>query len=171
MNTKALLCLVLIVGLAVTGAGCTETQKGAGVGALAGGAGGALIGSFFGVPGMGAAIGAGGGALGGALIGDQMEKKDRDKEKQELEQQLQEKDQQVQAAEMNRSNEGKTFIQGHYEYINKKQWVDTTTTERVWVPETVEGDRTIEGHYEEKPIPSGHWEEYTEKVWVPDHYE
>jgi uncharacterized membrane protein len=92
MNTKALLCLVLIVGLAVAGTACTETQKGAGVGAVAGGAGGALIGSFFGVPGLGAAIGAGGGALGGALIGDHIGQKKQKEETDELKQQLREKD-------------------------------------------------------------------------------
>ncbi|HLG31280.1 MAG TPA: hypothetical protein VI387_13810, partial [Candidatus Brocadiales bacterium] len=69
------------------------------------------------------------------------------------------------------SGQGKTFVQGHYEYINKKEWIDTTKTERVWVPEHTEGDRTIEGHYEEKPVPGGYWREYQEKVWIPDHYE
>lgn len=44
----------------------TETAKGLGVGALIGGAGGAVAGAFLGNPGMGAAVGASAGAFGGA---------------------------------------------------------------------------------------------------------
>lgn len=44
----------------------TETAKGAGVGALLGGAGGAVAGAFLGNPGIGAAVGASAGAFGGA---------------------------------------------------------------------------------------------------------
>jgi len=63
---------------AMTAAGCaggpmTTREKGAGIGALGGAAGGALIGTAFGHPGAGAAIGAGVGLAGGALIGDRMQ--------------------------------------------------------------------------------------------------
>ena len=66
---------------------------------------------------------------------------------------------------------GKNHIDGHYEYVKKRKWVDTSKKERVWVDERYEGDRRIEGHYEERPVPSGHWQEYEEKTWIPAHYE
>lgn len=68
---KKLLLLILIIGLF----GCTTTQKGAGVGAVAGGALGAIIGHQSGETAAGAAIGAAAGAAGGALIGEQLDTK------------------------------------------------------------------------------------------------
>jgi len=55
--------------------GCTTVQRGAGVGAVAGGGVGAIIGHQSGHTVEGAAIGAGVGAVSGALIGEQMETK------------------------------------------------------------------------------------------------
>ena len=74
--TKLSMGVVLVS--AMTAAGCaggpmTTREKGAGIGALGGAAGGALIGTAFGHPGAGAAIGAGVGLAGGALIGDRMQ--------------------------------------------------------------------------------------------------
>lgn len=61
--------------LAVFIAGCTTTQKGAGVGAAAGAGLGAIIGHQSGHTAEGAVIGGLGGAAAGALIGEQMDKK------------------------------------------------------------------------------------------------
>ena len=69
------------------------------------------------------------------------------------------------------SGEGKNFIEGHYEYVKKRKWVDTSKKERVWVDERTEGDKRVEGHYEERLVPSGNWNEYEEKTWIPAHYE
>ena len=66
--------LFFIIGL-VTFIGCTTTQKGAGVGAVAGGGLGAIIGHQSGHTAEGAAIGAATGAVAGALIGEQMDTK------------------------------------------------------------------------------------------------
>lgn len=66
---------------------------------------------------------------------------------------------------------GQKYIHGHYEYVKKRKWVDTSKRERVWVEERIVGDRRIEGHYEHRKIPSGYWQEYEEKIWIPAHYE
>ncbi len=65
--------LVLIAALLA--AGCTTTQKGAGIGAGTGAVIGGIIGHQSGDGVAGAAIGAGAGGLAGALIGEQMDKK------------------------------------------------------------------------------------------------
>jgi len=125
---------------------------------------GAGIGALTGSPAMGAAIGAGAGALGGALVGDHLDKKRETAEKAQMERQL----------EMERkssSGEGKNYIEGHYEYVKKRKWVDTSKKERIFVEERMEGDRRIEGHYEDRNVPSGYWQEYEEKTWIPEHYE
>lgn len=69
----ATLALAAAVATGCAGGELTTREKGAGIGALGGAAGGALIGSAFGRPGAGAAIGAGAGLVGGALIGDRMQ--------------------------------------------------------------------------------------------------
>lgn len=78
MNKIKKVGMATLVVVAMSAAGCaggpmTTREKGAGIGTLGGAAGGALIGSAFGRPGMGAAIGAGAGLAGGALIGDYMQ--------------------------------------------------------------------------------------------------
>jgi phage tail tape-measure protein len=78
MNKIKKVGMATLVLAAMSAAGCaggsmTTREKGAGIGALGGAAGGALIGSAFGRPGMGAAFGAGTGLAGGALIGDYMQ--------------------------------------------------------------------------------------------------
>jgi len=78
MNKITNLSMGVLMLTAMTAAGCaggpmTTREKGAGIGALGGAAGGALIGTAFGHPGTGAAIGAGVGLAGGALIGDRMQ--------------------------------------------------------------------------------------------------
>jgi hypothetical protein len=70
-----------------------------------------------------------------------------------------------------RYGEGKIFIEGHNEYVKKREWVDTSKKERVWVDQRVEGDKRIDGHYEERFVTSGNWQEYEEKTWIPGHYE
>ena len=67
--------------------------------------------------------------------------------------------------------QGQNKIEGHYEYVKKRKWVDTSKKERIFVEERMEGDRRIEGHYEDRNVPSGYWQEYEEKVWIPEHYE
>lgn len=69
----ATLALTAVVATGCAGGELTTREKGAGIGALGGAAGGALIGTAFGRPGAGAAIGAGAGLVGGALIGDRMQ--------------------------------------------------------------------------------------------------
>ena len=129
---------------------------------------GAGIGALLGDPGLGMAIGAASGSLGGAVVGDQLEKKRAEAEKAELERQLEPESELERRTE---SGEGKNYIEGHYEYVKKRKWIDTSQKEKVWVEDRVEGDRRIEAHYEDRRVPSGYWEEYEEKIWVPSHYE
>jgi hypothetical protein len=132
---------------------------------MAGGtAAGAGIGAAFGAPGLGAIIGLGLGTIGGALAQDHLNKKQAEKEKKELEAQLE-------AANPPTPQPQKSFVEGHYEHIKKKRWVDTSKREQVWVEEHQKEDKRVEGHYEERLVPSGYWEEFEEKVWIPDHYE
>ena len=65
----ALLILLLVIFIA----GCTGTQKGAGLGTLIGAGAGAIIGHQSGNTAEGALIGGVVGAAGGALIGDAMD--------------------------------------------------------------------------------------------------
>lgn len=65
----------------------------------------------------------------------------------------------------------KNYIEGHFEYVKKRKWIDTSQKEKVFVEERIEGDRRVEAHYENRLVPSGYWEEYEEKIWVPSHYE
>lgn len=165
MSKKFIFAAICVASISILATGClTTTQKGAAVGTGAGAALGAGIGALTGSPAMGAAIGAGAGALGGALVGDHLDKKREAAEKAQMERQL----------EMERksgSGEGKNYIEGHYEYVKKRKWVDTSKKERIFVEERMEGDRRIEGHYEDRNVPSGYWQEYEEKVWIPEHYE
>jgi hypothetical protein len=69
MKKYAWLCIVLLIALT---AGCTGTQKGAGIGTLIGAGAGAIIGHQSGHAAEGAVIGGAAGAAGGALIGDSM---------------------------------------------------------------------------------------------------
>jgi len=71
MDRRTLLFLIL-VGLL---AGCTTTQKGAGIGAVTGAGVGAIIGHQSGKTAEGAVIGGLAGATAGALIGEQMDTK------------------------------------------------------------------------------------------------
>lgn len=165
MRNKIIFTIANIAIVSVIATGCvTTTQKSSGIGAGIGAALGAGIGALVGDPAMGAAIGAGAGALGGAVTGDHLDKKREEAEKAELERQLE-------LEKKAGSREGKNYIEGHYEYVKKRNWIDTSKKERVWVEERVEGDRRIEAHYEDRVVPSGYWEEYEEKVWVPAHYE
>ena len=158
------MCFVIISILAT---GCvTTTQKGSGIGAGIGTALGAGIGALLGDPGLGMAIGAGAGSLGGAVVGDQLDKKREEAEKAELERQLE-----PELERRTESGEGKNYIEGHYEYVKRRKWIDTSQKEKVWVEDRVEGDRRIEAHYEDRRVPAGYWEEYEEKIWVPSHYE
>jgi len=62
--------VVALLVLLVMAAGCTGTQKGAGIGGLIGAGAGAIIGHQSGHAAEGALIGGAAGAAGGALIGD-----------------------------------------------------------------------------------------------------
>lgn len=162
---KIVITFLSVMILLICTTGClTTTQKSSGIGAGVGAALGAGIGALIGDPAMGAAIGAGAGSLGGALVGDHMDKKREEAEKADLERQLE-------LEKQFGSGEGKNYIEAHYEYVQKRKWVDTSKKERVWVEERDEDDRRIEGHYEERLVPSGYWEEYEEKTWVPAHHE
>jgi hypothetical protein len=153
------LCLVALFLLP----GCLSNQATT-IGTASGTAAGAGIGAAFGSPGLGALVGLALGTVGGALVQDHLDKKQADKEKKELETQLE-------AVNPPGNLPQKIFVEGHYEYVIKKRWVDTSKKERVWVEGHQEEDKKIEGHFEERLVPSGYWEELEEKVWVPDHYE
>jgi hypothetical protein len=114
-----------IAVLSILTTGClTTTQKGAIIGTGVGTATGTMIGTFTGNTAMGAAIGAGTGAVGGALVGDHMDQKREEAERAEMQRQL--------ALErQSSSGQGKNLIDGHYEYVKKRKWVD----------ERYEGDR------------------------------
>ncbi len=163
INVIGMTICVMVVAVLATGC-LTTTQKSTAVGTGAGAALGTGIGALTGNAGMGALIGAGAGAVGGALVGDHMDQKREEAERADMQRQL--------ALErQSSSGQGKNLIDGHYEYVKKRKWVDASKKERVWVDERYEGDRRIEGHYEEKLIPGGHWQEYEEKTWIPEHYE
>ncbi len=165
MHGKLTVITICIMLVAVFTAGClTTSQKGAVIGTGTGAALGAGIGALTGNPGMGAAIGAGAGAIGGALVGDHIDEERREAERYEWHRQLE-------MERLSSSGQGKNHIEGHYEFVMKKKWVDTSRKERVWVNEHYEGNRRIEGHYEERLVPSGNWQKYEEKTWVPAHYE
>ncbi|MGR3219939.1 MAG: YMGG-like glycine zipper-containing protein [Candidatus Anammoxibacter sp.] len=166
-NKSLIIVLSLTVITAFCFTGCTTTQKSSGMGAGLGAGLGAAIGAAFG-GGKGALIGAGIGALtgaaGGAMVGDQADQKREQAERSELQRQL----------EMERkssSGQGKSFIEGHNEYVKKRKWVDTSKQERVWVEEFEDENRKVDGHYETRNVPGGYWNEYEEKTWIPDHYE
>jgi len=67
--------IVLSLLLVAAVAGCTSTQKGAGIGTLIGAGAGAIIGHQSGHAAEGALIGGAAGAAGGALVGDSMDAK------------------------------------------------------------------------------------------------
>jgi len=165
MKIKLIGTIMCVMSIAIISSGClTTTQKGAAIGTGAGAALGTGFGALAGSASTGAMIGAGVGALGGALAGDYMDKKREEGENAQLQRQLY-------MERQSRSGEGKNYIEGHYEYVKKRQWVDTSKNERAWIAERYEGDRRIEGHYEERLVPSGHWQEYEEKTWIPAHHE
>lgn len=76
MNTNSLLAVALLTStIAFTGcASLSRTQKGAGIGTVAGGTAGAVIGRASGNTAMGAVIGAAVGGVTGAVIGNKMDK-------------------------------------------------------------------------------------------------
>ncbi len=78
---------------------------------------------------------------------------------------------QIELEKQKSSDQGKDYVDSHYEYVKKRNWVDTSSKERVWVDERYEGERRIEGHYEERNVPSGNWQEYEEKILIPGHHE
>ncbi len=160
------LCLLVLVSFSLTGC-LTTTQKGSAIGTGVGAGAGAGIGAIFGGS-KGALIGAGIGALsgaaGGALVGDQQDKRREQAEREALQRQLE-------IERQSPSQENKTKIEEHYEYVKKKEWIDTSKEERIWVEGYEDDERKVEGHYETKTIPSGYWKEYEEKVLIPEHYE
>ncbi len=165
MYKKIIFTVMCVAAISILTTGCmTTTQKGTAAGTGIGAALGAGIGALAGNPSMGAAIGAGTGAVGGALIGDHMDKKREAAEKAALERQLV-------LERQSSSGRGQNKIEGHYEYLKKRKWVDTSRNERVWFEELIDGDRRIEGHYEDRNVPSGYWQDYEEKIWIPGHYE
>jgi uncharacterized protein YcfJ len=107
---------IAVISIFTTGC-LSTTQKGAVIGTGVGTATGTMIGTFTGNTAMGAAIGAGTGAVGGALVGDHMDQKREEAEMAEMQRQL----------ELERkasSVQGKNLIDGHYEYVKKRKWVD-----------------------------------------------
>mgnify|MGYP000241756754 CR=1 FL=1 len=164
---RTVLALITLVSVF---AGCTATEQGAVIGGASGAGLGAIIGHQSGNRGEGAAIGAAAGALMGGLVGHQI---DKDKQAQAREQAYRQGQADARRDAVTAPPpQGKgNWIEGHYEYVTKKEWVDTTKTERVWVPEHTVGDRRIEGHWQERQVPSGYWREYEEKIWIPGHYE
>ena len=80
LSAIAFVVVVLLVGCSQP---LTTRQKSAGVGALLGGATGALVGAAVGSPGVGAAIGTALGAGTGALVGDKLQRRDTEVAQQE----------------------------------------------------------------------------------------
>jgi len=165
MNAKQILSILAVFTLIT---GCTATERGAGIGAASGAGLGAIIGHQSGHGGEGALIGAAAGALTGGLLGNQIDKKENAKNR-AYEQGR--RDAQIDPSARSNSKGKGTWVEGHYEFVTKKEWVDTSTRERVWVEEQITEDRRIEGHWEERGVPSGNWRTYEEKIWVPGHYE
>lgn len=162
---------VILLMPAILWLGCTATEQGAGIGAMTGAGLGAIIGHQSGRGGEGAAIGAAAGAIAGGLIGHQADKEQYQMRRSQVYEQGR-WDSRAEVPSSGPAVKGRgTWVEGHYEYVTKQEWVDTTTTERVWVEEQVIGNRRIEGHWEERPVPSGYWRTYEEKTWVPAHYE
>lgn len=155
---------VYLVLTALLLVGCTNTEKGAVIGGASGAGIGAIIGNQSGRSGEGAAIGAAAGTILGGLIGHQVDKEEERRTTSRAYRQG------VRHAETAPPPGKSTWVEGHWEYITKKRWVDTSETERVWVEEHIEGDRRVEGHWEERTVPSGYWEEYQKKVWVEGHW-
>jgi len=154
--------------------GCTATEQGAGVGAASGAGLGAIIGHQSGHGGEGAAIGAAAGAIVGGMIGHQVDKEQQGRQMDQAYEEGIRDGRRGTPSSGSGLSEGKgsgTWVEGHYEYVTKKEWVDTTKTERVWVEEQVLGNRRIEAHWEERKVPSGFWRSYEEKIWIPGHYE
>ena len=87
---------VVIVALTVFVSGCAQPlstrEKSTGVGALLGGATGAIVGAAVGNPAAGAAIGAGLGGVTGALVGDKLQQRDTEITQQEGEIQQQQQE-------------------------------------------------------------------------------
>jgi len=168
MNTNvkglAVVSAALALTLPLVLGGCSTMGTATALGTALGAGLGAVAGHQSGHAGEGTAIGAGVGALTGALVGSVMENQELRAERRVIE-----RHRRVVYSEPYRGSG--TWVDGHYEYLRKKEWVDTTTTERVWVEEYWNGNRRIEGHYEVRKIPSGYWREYEEKIWVPGHYE
>ena len=161
MKIKLIGTIMCAIAVAIITSGClTTTQKGAVIGTGAGAALGTGFGALAGSASTGAMIG----ALGGALAGDYTDKKREEAETAQLQRQLY-------MERQSRSGQGQNLIEGHYEYVKQKKWVDSSRKERIWIAERYEGDRRIEGHYEVRLVPSGHWQEYEEKTWIPGHYE
>ena len=163
MSKKIIFVCICFATISMLTAGCmTTTQKGTAVGTGVGAALGTGIGALAGHAGMGAIVGAG--AVGGALVGDHMDQKREVAEKANLRRQLE-------LERQSGSGRGQNKIEGHYEYVKRRKWVDTSGKERIWVEERNDGERRIEGHYEDRNVPSGYWQEYEEKIWIPGHYE
>ena len=89
LSAIAFVVVVLLVGCSQP---LTTRQKSAGVGALLGGATGALVGAAVGSPGVGAAIGTALGAGTGALVGDRLQQRDTEVTQQEEQIQRQSQD-------------------------------------------------------------------------------
>ena len=169
---KTTLSVTLIAATALL-LGCTATEQGVGIGAASGAGIGAIIGHQSGETGEGAVVGAAAGALIGGLIGHQSDKEQQARERQNAYEQgrrTSRSEEPTSSGRVSAPSKG-TWVEGHYEYVTKKEWVDTSTTERVWVEEQVIGNRRIEEHWEERQVPSGFWRTYEEKTWVPGHYE
>ena len=165
-NVKALTAagMALVLAVPLTLGGCSTIGTATTVGTALGAGLGAIAGNQCGRAGEGTAIGAGVGALTGAVVGSIMENREMQAERRVLEHHRR-----VVYSEPYRGSG--TWIDGHYEYVQKKEWVDATTSERVWVKEYWDGNRRIEAHYEVRKVPSGYWRDYEEKIWVPGHYE
>ena len=152
--------LFVVTLLLATFVGCTTLQDSAVTGGMLGAMTGAIIGHQSGEAAAGAGIGAGVGALLGALAQDYT---DYVEERAVAEYRAREG---ISASRYDFRG-GTKSVDGHYEYENKRVWVDTSHDERVWVPEHYAGGRRIEGHYETKHITDGYWKTVEEEIWVP----
>jgi hypothetical protein len=65
-----------------------------------------------------------------------------------------------------------TWHDGHYIYVPRQVWVDTTTEVEEWVQGHRRADGVwVDGHKVRRRIPGGYWQTTEEKVWVEPHWE
>lgn len=157
----AKIVLSLIAGVALT-AGCTETQKGAGVGAGVGAGIGAIVGHQSHDTGEGAAIGAAVGGITGAVVGNERQKR-MDAEEELRRQRYESKRDPYDQG----SYHEEPLDQPSYDEDYNQRYGETDAP----AEDPHQGRQWIEGHYETRTVTGPDGRTYDREVWVPGHYE